>query len=375
MTALIDNLKSAAVNAASWKTTSRILVIESDDWGMVRTASRDAFSRLQKAGYPVENCPYNRYDTLERSADLSALADTLSQFKDCQGRVATLTANMIVGNPDFDKIRHNKFEKYFAQPFWKTLTDYGHTSTINVYREAASGGVLKPQLHGREHTAVDEWLEALRRGDKRFHDAFDERMYTVHPGGATSGHRDLLDALRYSPTDPYFPNLAAALQVAQTWFTQFWGAPSKTFIAPCYTWHPALEKHLSDIGVAALQGTRVQRVPAKDPSNDVTRARHITGQANKYNQRYLVRNVTLEPSLAHDENQCLQQALSQTSQAFWFRTPAIVSSHRLNFIGGLDEKNRDRGLRVLSGFLSEVKRLWPDVEFMSSDELSEKIRG
>lgn len=370
---ITERLKSAAVNAGSWKSPARVVVIESDDWGMIRMASMGAFERLQTLGYPVEECPYNRYDMLESQEDLAALADTLRQFRDHRGRFAKITANMIVGNPDFERIREDRFENYFVLPFWETLRAYGQESAIDTYREVYAEKLLMPQLHGREHTAVPHWLKALRNGIKRFTDAFDEGMYTLHPGGSTSGRRDLLDAFGYAPSESYFSRLAPVLTEAQGWFEEFWGIRSKTFISPCYTWHPALEEHLAMIGITCIQGSRVQRVPGDPRETKPSNVRRFTGQVNKYGQRSLVRNVSLEPSLWTGGAGCVESALSEVSRAFRFRAPAIVSSHRLNYIGGLDQKNRERGLRTLAHFLSEVLRKWPDVEFLSSDELGARM--
>ena len=47
----------------------------------------------------------------------------------------------------------------------------------------------------------------------------------------------------------------------------------------------------------------------------------------------------------------------------------MVGVHRLNFIGALDEENRRRNLRQLRALLHAVLKRWPDVEFVTSDEL------
>ena len=65
--------------------------------------------------------------------------------------------------------------------------------------------------------------------------------------------------------------------------------------------------------------------------------------------------------------------LKEIELAFrWFH-PAIISSHRVNFIGSLNPQNRDRGLLLLSQLLNAIVKKWPDVEFMSSDELGRTI--
>ncbi len=365
----METIKRWGVNRLGWKSNRTLLVIESDDWGMVRVASLAAYRRLQAKGYPVDECPYNRYDTLESAADLDALSETLAGFRDHTGRPAVVTANMVMGNPDFDAIRSCALLEYQAQPFWQTLQAYGQDSAVESYRQARAAGVLRPQLHGRDHVDVGRWLHALQHGDVRFADAFAENMFTVHPGGATSCHRDLLDALGSAPTDQAFPQVVQALAQAQAWFTEFWGAPSRSFIAPCYTWHAALEPALQGLGVRYLQGSRVQRVPLGGPKSGIQPRWHFTGQRNAHGQRYVVRNVSLEPAIVGAPDECVDQALVEVAAAFRQRTPAVVSSHRLNYIGGLDESNRVRGLQALARFLRSVQKRWPEVEFVSTEEL------
>ena len=59
--------------------------------------------------------------------------------------------------------------------------------------------------------------------------------------------------------------------------------------------------------------------------------------------------------------------------AFCFHKPAVISSHRVNYIGALDVANRTRGLQQLRLLLSKILKTWPDVEFMSSVDLGELI--
>jgi hypothetical protein len=44
-------------------------------------------------------------------------------------------------------------------------------------------------------------------------------------------------------------------------------------------------------------------------------------------------------------------------------------------MGTLDPANRDRGLKQLSQLLKAVVKKWPDVEFLSSDQLGDLING
>ena len=62
-----------------------------------------------------------------------------------------------------------------------------------------------------------------------------------------------------------------------------------------------------------------------------------------------------------------------SAHAFACGTPAIITSHRVNFIGSLDLKNRTENLQKFSELLSEILKRWPDVEFMTSDALGNLI--
>jgi hypothetical protein len=61
--------------------------------------------------------------------------------------------------------------------------------------------------------------------------------------------------------------------------------------------------------------------------------------------------------------------MKQIETAFFWNKPAIISSHRVNFCGHIDPKNREIGLSALKELLQKIVKKWPDVEFMSSVEL------
>ena len=86
----------------------------------------------------------------------------------------------------------------------------------------------------------------------------------------------------------------------------------------------------------------------------------------------MIRNVDFEPSWS-DTYDWVDRALNGIEIAFMMGRPAIISSHRLNFIGAIYENNRKKNLLMLRELLSRVVRKWPDVEFMSSDQLGNYI--
>ena len=52
---------------------------------------------------------------------------------------------------------------------------------------------------------------------------------------------------------------------------------------------------------------------------------------------------------------------------------ATISSHRVNYVGWLNEDNRANGLIKLDELLSRIIKKWPNVEFMTSSELGDLI--
>jgi len=102
--------------------------------------------------------------------------------------------------------------------------------------------------------------------------------------------------------------------------------------------------------------------------------RHYTGQKNDLGQTYLVRNCRFEPS-ADPKKDWVGSCLNEINTAFRWRKPAIIESHRVNFIGYINSENRDHNLKLFNQLLREIVRKWPDVEFMSSDELGGLMDG
>ena len=78
----LPQIKKAAVKALinhkGKRIQEKVIVIESDDWGSIRTASIESHNRLIKKGYPESESPFNRFDCLESNTDLEALLEVLS---------------------------------------------------------------------------------------------------------------------------------------------------------------------------------------------------------------------------------------------------------------------------------------------------------
>lgn len=356
------------VNLIGKNISNRIVVLESDDWGSVRISSKNAYQAILNKGYPVDKCPYNSNDALESNQDLEMLFDVLRSVKGSDCKPVVLTANNIVANPNFKKISDSGFQEYHFEPFTETVKRYpNHDMVIELYHQGISEGIMRPQFHGREHVHVFNWLEGLRNGESKAVDIFPYEMFSVFIGEGSTCNKEYLNAMAYynqSHKEFIEESVISGLQL----FESIWGFKSTSVIAPCYQWHLDLEDTFNSCGIKVIQGGRAQISPNLNGLANKA-IRHYNGQKNRFNQVYTVRNVFFEPST--DKNRdWVESSLKEISNAFFWKQPAIISSHRLNYIGWLNQKNRDLNLRLLSDLLKKIVKKWPDVIFVSSDQLT-----
>ena len=344
------------------------MVIESDDWGSIRIPSKATYELFVKKGYGVENSAYNRYDSLESEDDVTSLFEVLHSFKDPHHQPAVFTANCIVANPDFDKIKQSGFKDYYYELVTETIKKYpAHHQLVDLWKEGLKNKVFVPQCHGREHLHVGRWMKRLQAGDKDVLFCFDRQTTFSGDGKTDYSFMEALDFDAASELEGLNTILAEGLQL----FNRFFGYASKSFIAPCYTWHPAMEPVMKANNVDYLQGNITQLQPPFI-NNHYKVSYHYMGQRSVNGLRYFIRNCIFEPTL-HPGLDSVGRCLKQIEIAFRWNKPAIISSHRLNYMGYLDEANRTKNLLLLKQLLTGIQNNWPEVEFMSTDQLGDLI--
>jgi hypothetical protein len=330
--------------------------------------SVEVYANFVNQGFDFADSHYNRFDTLERNEDLESLFEVLQSFRDHSGNSPVFTANMVVGNPDFCKIKQSEFQEYFFEPVTETLRGYRNCNHVeSLWKEGNVAGIFHPQFHGREHVNITRWMSALRAGSP-------EIMFAFNNGTTFSGKSDynFMEVLDFNTRDDISlmkNSLMEGLEVFETIF----GYKSKSFIPPCYIWSEEIEEFLSTRGVRYIQGVVVQSLP-KGSFGNYKRRYHFLGNRNIYGQYYLIRNCMFEPSLYKRANP-VETCLERVRIAYNLGKPAIIGSHRINYIGSLIEENRADNLKLLSELLRRIIHTWPDVEFMTSDRLGDLISG
>lgn len=361
-------------NIHGYTTNRKIVVLESDDWGSIRMPSKEVFETLIKRGIRVDRLSFNRYDSLASEEDLSALFEVLAAVKDKNGNPAIFTANTVVANPNFEKIKESNFQNYYYELFTETLARYPqHRESFKLWHEGMKSRVFHPQFHGREHLNTVRWLYALRNNIGNVRLAFDNRMFDLSRSGDIISEDSFMDALAfndYSEIKIIQDSIREGLGI----FENLFGYKSKSFIASCYIWDPKIEKTLADEGVSYIQGGRFQRIPIPGSMNQYIRKFHFTGQRNDNGQIYLVRNCFFEPSETAS-NGLLEECIRRIQASFFWKKPAIISTHRMNYIGFINRQNRIKNLALLKELLQRIKKVFPDVEFLTSDQLGTLIQA
>lgn len=365
--AILRNIK----NIPGKKTKRKIVVIYVDDYGSIRMKDKNTYETLKSAGIPVDKNRFSRYDTLAAREDLSKLFDTLTSVKDSNGNYACFTPLAIVANPDFEKIKASEYKEYHREPFTKTLERYGpkYDGVYKLWQEGIKENIFYPAYHGTEHINVKRFMDALQQGHKSVHLAFNNQSVALP---------SLPQEIPVQkPTTTFFienasenKQLAKDINTGTELFNELFGYYSKQFTPGAGIYSPLLEETLVDCGIKYIHVERYLGYPL---GNGVYSKKFLfNGKKNSFGQKYIVRNCQFEPDGKENQNE-VNRCLLEIEAAFRWGAPALLSSHRVNFVGQLDKNYRDINFKHLSFLLKKIVEKWPDVEFMNGDQMAEEI--
>jgi hypothetical protein len=356
------------VNFRGWSTRRKLVVIESDDWGSIRMPSKAVYEILLAKGVPVTKSYFVRNDSLESKEDLDLLFNALISFKDMNGNHPSITANSLVANPDFEKIEASGFEQYYYEPISQTYKRYfGDEGVLALWKSSMDKRLLYPQFHGREHIGVHEWMNAIRSGEEQERIGFEYRVILgLGNRKSTKRKKDYTAAFDYL-TEEEKGSLIPIVSDGLRMFESTFGFRSKSFIAPGAIRGDYLDDALAAGGIRFHQGGQ-QWEPTG--TGDFKVINRYWGARNSLGQVYWRRNATFEPSRQPDFD-WVNSCLKEISIAFTWGKPAVINSHRVNFVGSINPANRDNSLKLLNMLLKNITNRWPDVEFISSDQLGD----
>ena len=310
---------------------------------------------------------------LESNTDLEMLMEVLSKHKDATGRNVVMTGVNVVANPNFDKIRENGFTQYVYESYTETCKKYPeHDKVHDLWKQGIQNRLLVPAFHGREHLNAQRWLRALQSGCKSTLLAFDHGVTGISRGidGVKLGsYQAAFDIDTLSDLEYQKEVLKTGLDI----FEELHGYRSKFFIPPNGPFNNQLEPVAKKLGIDYLGTGKIQLEPLG--INQYKKHVRYLGKKSNDGIMYMTRNAFFEPcSTKHPTSKdWVNDCLKEIQIAFRWHKPATISSHRVNYIGWLNENNRANGLQKLDSLISQIIKRWPDVEFMTSVELGDLI--
>ena len=371
LSSIISNLK----NSIGWKTNRKIVVFSVDDYGNVRLNSMEARKKMDAAGMKI----YSRFDaldTLETTQDLEQLFEVLSSVKDKNGRSAIFTPFSLPCNIDFEKMEADDFQNFYFETLPNTYKKLAtqqpkaYTGTWDLWKEGIAKGFLKPQFHGREHLNLNVFNDKLNKKDSQLLTALKNKSFTSIsdddcPTMSSMAELDFWDVKENE-------SLKSILKEGLQLFEEVYGYPSNYFTPAVFSIHHSLFQTLKENGIEFLDLALLRN--EHQGLNVFKKSFNYIGKKTKEGLTIMVRNVVFEPTEDRGID-WVAFTMKQIETAFRWNKPAIISSHRVNFCGHIEEQNREKGLVTLKSLLHEIVKKWPDVEFMSADELATYLKN
>lgn len=366
----MNNIKNNLKNIFGYTTSRKIVVIESDDWGSIRTRSKKDYDSMLLKGLDLNKNTYTMYDSLESNTDLERLFDVLSSFKDLNNNYPVITPMYILANPDFEKIENNNYNDYYFEHFIDTCKTYpNHDKVEELIHTGISNKLFVPALHGREHLNTQRWIRMLKNDNEGALVMFKHRSI------GASNYKGKKLPMALGAFDPEFPEdmeqIKTCLADATKIFEEIFKYKAEHFIEPDAFGPIEIEKILFDLGIKYLLRAKIMRYSKYYDLKSRPYFNYI-GKKNQWGQIYLTRNCTFEPHIPTNTD-WVDTCLNEINIAFKWRKPAIIISHRASYIGLIDEKNQLRGLKQLKKLLNAIINYWPEVEFMTSMNLGRII--
>ncbi len=355
---MLKSIKDYIINFQGYKTKRKLVAFLVDDYGTIRISSPEALQELGKLDNKITENRFNKYDDIASQGDLEALFKVLKSVKDKNGNPAVFTPMTVVANPDFKVIEENGFKNYAYENFYQTLDKRKDGEEIkNLWKQGIRDGIFVPEFHGREHLNVRFWMSFLNKNDENVLTAFKNQSIGINPKHNNGiGYMAAFDLVEQNHIQELNEIATDGLNI----FEDLFGYRSVLFTPSALIHHDDMHPQLKEDGIKYIDMARSRLAPTYNGNK--TKKYHYIGQTNKLGQKYITRNVMFEPN--KDDRDWVKSALKDIEIAFMYKKPAIISSHRVNFVGSKDKANRDKGLKSLQSLLDAIVKKWPDVEFV-----------
>lgn len=349
-----------------WRTSRKIIVIESDDWGSFRFKNQKIRDQYIRNYIPDDWMNYN--DCFESYEDVEALSTVLTSVKDINNNSACFTFLMNPANPDFKKIEQLKFQHFYNESFLETLAKRKDGQQIlSWYKEALNENLIEVGFHGREHLNVHSWMNDLNLVNATTKKGFKDRIWgkSIISGIKTNqSHRSTYNISSYSDLVDLKQNIQEGIELINETFNQ----QTSYFLPPDGPYHLKLNQTLVDNGIKYIGLGKLHNNPLEPKWYQ--KKMFWLGRQTKEGLKVITRNVIFEPA-SPKSSDWVGTALINIEKAFKYKHPAVISTHRANYTGTLNPNNRKNSLKQLESLLKQISEKWPNVEFMTSSQLGD----
>lgn len=363
----MKNLIKNLANLPALKTNKKLIIFLSDDWGSVRMKSVKDQEQLVEKGFKIKS-RFDQYDTLESDEDLERLFDVLLSHKDYKGNHPVITAVSNVANPDFQKIKEEDFQNYYFESVEETYQRYPASGNVmQLIQKGIQQKIFIPESHGREHLQVNWYLQELKNENSFARKAFDNEFFFLSANLMDDSKRGRGVGAAF---DVWNENdIASHLNIISTGlnlFEELYGCKSNSFTPPAMFYSPKIENKLVEKGIKWLDVGRFFKIPQVGGGERYQY--NYLGKKKNSGLKVLVRNCVFESNMSND-NDGVTRCLQDIEEAFRIKQPALISNHRASFVGGIDVRNRDIGIKALDSLITEILKKWPDAEFATITDL------
>ena len=358
-------------NLPALKTNKKLIVLFSDDWGSVRIRSVKDQKQLTAKGL-YSNNRFDQFDTLETNADMEELFEVLLKHKDHKGNHPVITAVTNVANPDFKSIKEDDFQNYYFESIKSTYQRYeGSDKVLEIVNQGIQQNIFVPQSHGREHVQINWWLEELQNKNSFARKAFENEFFFLGAQHINKPKRErgigaAFDVWDEKDVESHQNTATTALAL----FEELYGYRSKVFTPPAMFYNPTLETTLVQQDIDWLDVGRFFKVPLLGGADRYQY--NYLGRKKKSGLKVVVRNCMFESNMSENDNG-VARCMKDIEEAFKAKQPALISNHRASFVGGIEIKNRNNGLKALDLLLKSILSKWPNSEFITVNGLTNMI--
>ncbi len=359
-------LKNHIKNIRGWRTDRKLIVFAVDDYGNIRINSKDARESLVNSGVKLYN-HFDLLDSIDTKEDYEMLFDVLNAVKDKNRKNAIFTTYSLPCNINFEEsgLRGEYVPEDLNITYKRLSSEFkDYDGAYETLKLGIDQEFIKPQFHGREHLNIQLINNLFREKNPILLSNIKYKCMASIPS-----HFDL-PGVKFNQSFAFWDEneIEAHKNIIKDGLSRFektFGYKSLTFTPPAQQLHPDLYNYIKDFDVISVDTER--KAKRHLGRGKFLIEKNILGEIKCDKLTSIVRNCVFEPTTGSID--WVNFTFKQIEAAFFWNKPAIISSHRVNFCGHIDQNNRKEGLSALKQLLQKIIRRWPDVEFISVDML------